>query len=297
MKTVAQVFDIGRLTDGDVGIEIEVEGRGLPGAPKEWHAERDGSLQGESCEYVLAKPSTLNEAQAALRSLEKTWKENGTKIDKAVRAGVHVHVNCQHLNMIELVNFITIFLLLENVLTKWCGPTREGNLFCLRSKDADYLLEQIRKAIKTKIFRKTFGVDDLRYAAMNVKALVNYGSLEFRAMRSDGDLGKVGLWANTLVGLRGAARGFQSPNEIIEQWSLQGPTDFAQNLLGKFYEEVWVSYRTEKEFVNDLFDGMRNAQYVAYAIPDWNKWYPKTRKVGQLDFPLDQNPDEPNEDF
>ena len=60
---------------GEIGIEVEVEGRGLPNAVTGWNVVPDGSLRGESAEYVLRQPvprdkyeDTLNNLRDALSS-------------------------------------------------------------------------------------------------------------------------------------------------------------------------------------------------------------------------------------
>src|SRR3546814_18812942 len=87
------------------------------------------------------------------------------------------------LTMTQLYSFMTVYLILENVLVGWCGHSRCGNLFCLRASDAEWLLTSIRAAAEGRTFKHSLHSDNLRYASMNVKALGDYGSLEFRAMR------------------------------------------------------------------------------------------------------------------
>src|SRR3546814_17797876 len=91
-----------------------------------WNNERDGSLQGaETAEYVLKKPSSLKEVRTALDYIDLMYKAPNTQVDDTVRAGVHVHVNCQHLTMTQLYSFMTFYLILENVLVGWCGQDRK----------------------------------------------------------------------------------------------------------------------------------------------------------------------------
>ena len=46
------------LVKGQIGVEIEVEGEGLPVAPTGWHGKMDGSLRG-GIEYVFRQPESL----------------------------------------------------------------------------------------------------------------------------------------------------------------------------------------------------------------------------------------------
>jgi hypothetical protein len=295
MKTVMQWFNLPRKykTDGDVGIEIEVEGERLPKLDKYWRNEHDGSLRGpENIEYVLERPMSLKDARIALKYLSVQYNKNDSNVHDTVRAGVHVHINVQDLNIIELYNFMTLYLILEEVLVKHCGQYREGNLFCLRTCDADYLLSCLQQAAEQKHFRALV-TDNLRYASMNVKALGTYGSLEFRAMRGTRDLDLIYNWAEMLLGLREEAKKYSSPDKIIEGFSEGEAEQFLRTALGGHAEDYMC-----KGFEHMLCDGMRRAQDVAYCV-DWNDYHEVEKKlIGELEFPLGTEfPNEPLEDY
>lgn len=166
-------------TSGDVGIEIEVEGDNLPRPDEYWRCERDGSLRGESMEYVLEEPLKLPKALDALAHLDACYIRGNTNVHESVRAGVHIHINVQKLTVVELFSFMTAYLILEDLLIKYCGEYREGNLFCLRTRDAEFLLHTLEGVASKKNY-EAFSSDMLRYASMNVCSLWRYGSLEFR---------------------------------------------------------------------------------------------------------------------
>ena len=266
---------------GDVGIEIEVEGDNLPGQLEYWRCEHDGSLRGNSMEYVLARPLLLAEAKRALKELDKEYKKHGTVVHDSGRAGVHVHVNCQGMNIIQLYNFMVLYLMFEDVLVQWCGEDRVGNLFCLRSKDAEFLIYALCRGLEKGKFRELFATDDLRYASMNVRALTNYGSLEFRAMRSTRDMEHIYKWAEALVGLRNAAMDVTDPTELIYQVSAGGEEAFLDTFLPTMSEDL----KKQEGWVEAIREGMRRAQEVAFA-GDWEALAqgPK-RIVGGLEMP------------
>lgn len=272
MKTVVEAFRIPRrcITKGDVGIEIEVEGKNLPRQVKGWNSEADGSLRGEeNIEYVLSAPGTLDEAQQALNNLDKAYTDNKSVVDDTVRAGVHVHINAQHLTLVELFNFITIYLILEEPLTKFCGEYREGNLFCLRSCDAEYVLFALREAAQSRVFGGLVH-DNLRYSSMNVKALGTYGSLEFRAMRGTRDLDLIMGWTKILYGLREAAKTFRVPSDVINSFSEGAYELFMVRTLGQ-YADLFMTMPGWEKMVKD---GMRRAQTIAFAT-NWEKYFAK----------------------
>lgn len=271
-----------RLANGDIGLEIEVEGRRLPIPENYWRVDRDGSLRGEeSFEYVLQRPSSLEEVERALNHLDKLYINNKTRVDETVRAGVHVHINCQQLSVMELYNFFVLYLVLENVLIKYCGEYREGNLFCLRCQDAEALLYRLIEAAKSRMFRQLFHDDDMRYASMNVKALGDYGSLEFRAMRSTRDLQAILEWVKILLNLREVAKKFENPARIIEEVSIAGRKEFLERCLGphaEFFNKV-------DDVSGLLYEGVQLAQCVAYCV-NWSEW-DKPLLVGGIEFPND----------
>lgn len=294
MKTVMQWFKlpIKYKTNGDVGIEIEVEGENLPYCEAFWNNEEDGSLRGkESREYVLKKPLSLQGAREALNYLGAMYEANETKVDDSVRAGVHVHINVQQLNMVELYNFITLYLILEEPFVKFCGPTREGNLFCLRSIDAGFLLSQLQISAESKHFTNLVD-DSLRYSSINVKALGTYGSLEFRAMRGTRDLDLIHKWAEVLLNLREVSKTYENPQKIIEEFSDGRAPGFLEKILGGNAH----LFKFEK-YEEAMYRGVRNAQDIAYCV-GWSDYHEVAKKlIGNLEFPIDcEFPDEPLED-
>lgn len=294
MARVMREFRIAREEPGDIGVEIEVEGRNLPRARKWWRNEEDGSLKGEeSREYVLATPTNLAGVREALNYLDASYKSAGAEVDDTVRAGVHIHINCQRLTMTQLYSFITMYLILENLLVHWCGEFREGNLFCLRACDAEWTLNVLVAAAndRRKMYRNAFHRDELRYASMNLKALGDYGSLEFRAMRGTRDLDLIHQWATVLYGLREYACTFQRPSDIVAELSIGGTEKFVKAALGENFKAFTDACPDWQALV---FAGMRNAQDVAYST-NWEEFEPPMKLVGGLEFPANLGPEEINE--
>ena len=132
MKTVREWMRV-RNTEGDVGIEVEVEGNNLPHIDEYWNVTHDGSLRGEALEYVFKRPLELSKAKEALDYLGHHLSKKNVSVLDSGRCGVHVHINCQKLSIVELYNFFTLNFILEDLLTAFCGESRVGNLFCLRA--------------------------------------------------------------------------------------------------------------------------------------------------------------------
>lgn len=294
MTTVFEAFRLPNRyeTDGDVGLEIEVEGEDLPRTNRDiWRMESDGSLRGNSVEYVLAKPMSSVEKANALTYLDSKYIECGTVVHDSVRAGVHVHINVQDLTLEQMFSFIVAYIILEDILTFYCGQYRQGNLFCLRIRDADYLLYVMEKVAKKEYDLREFNSNQLRYSAINVTSLNRYGSLEFRAMRGTRNMSIINDWADMLLRLRDVSKVFDNASDVVSFLVEKGADAFLDHFLGDFNKTLGY---VPKEML-DLNDGLYRAYDLAMET-DWSSY--KTKVIGGLSFPVDvEFPDEPLEDF
>lgn len=270
-NTVAARFHAGQMIEGEVGIEVELEGENLPTnipklssqSKKHWTVTNDGSLRGDAYEYVLAAPVVRKEVDEALDQLYRKL-DSATLLDSG-RAGVHVHINVREMTMTQMFTFALLYLVFEKVLVKFCGESREGNLFCLRISDAEYLSMALTNAIKTSRFDR-LSSDDLRYASINFTALRKYGSLEFRAMRSPVSKEVIKQWVDILLSLKDAALRFNDPEELMLGVSSHGGYDFARQNLGASIEVLGdVNWNVE------VIAGLRLIQPIVKVLSERHK--------------------------
>ena len=270
-RTVFEALGLRQKQEGKFGVEIEVEGKRLPIPgdlnPVFWRVDRDGSLKAaEAFEYVTPAPLGLADVKRALNDLDKMYINKRSVVDESIRAGVHVHLNVQNYYPEQLWTFMTTYFILEDLLTNWCGDSREGNHFCLRSRDAEFILFAIAEAIQGKNL-KGLNTDDLRYSALNPCSLFKYGSLEFRAMRGTRDLGAVWDWVKIINDLETGAKKFKTPDEVVLAMSAGGSRGFVQQVLGesaRHFEKV-------ANIEDILQDSMRRTQIIAFAV-DWKNY-------------------------
>lgn len=225
------------LIDGDIGMEIETEGEDLQIPPPQiWATEDDGSLRGafpiQRAEYVLRKPLPYKGVEKALNVLNKT--QAAAKLNFSFRTSCHVHMNVLNLNEVQITNTIYTYLLLEPVLFEYCGKERQGNRFCLRLSDAEFLMEYVREHIKKGFaFSTGIGGDAVRYAAINLAAIGRYGSLEFRGMRGTMDPQILLPWVRVLLNIRSFAEKSKDPLEIRDIVEKIGPQAFMEKIFGE----------------------------------------------------------------
>lgn len=279
-----------QMKDGLLGVEVEVEGSNLPYLDGDWRTENDHSLRGESREYVMREPRSLDDTHTVLENLNQALSTEGTEFIESVRAGVHVHLNVQDLNVVEMYNLITIYYIVEDILVHFCGETREGNLFCLRASDAEYQITVVEEAVKEKRL-DMFNDDIIRYSALNLCSLSKYGSLEFRAMRSTNDFSVLHTWCSMVAHLKEMSKKFNNPLDVYTQ-ACTNQQDFLSSVFpsGELDEKILVPFG--KVNLDNNLDLV--LEYVTQT--NWDSFGEVV--IGGASFPVGTEfPDEPMEDF
>lgn len=261
---------------GQVGIEIEVEGKNLPtGAlmPKQWRATADGSLRGqEALEYVLARPLPFDDVPEALNALWSVFRAKKSVFDDSNRTSVHVHLNFQKFHLTRMASFCAMYFTLEEVLTQWCGDHRVGNLFCLRATDAPAIISRIKQFIQAD-GDYMFG-DHMKYSGLNPYALRKYGSMEVRTLRGCSEPDVILSWVGILRRIYEISEDFKDPRRVCELFSGRGPTGFFEEILGPMAMIVRSGVPfTDEQIEDSLYRGIRLAQDICYCR-DWSLYEP-----------------------
>lgn len=265
-EPLAASFFWERRTKGDVGIEVEIEGGPWPEGPiKNWVTHQDGSLR-NGIEYVIRQPVSADRVRASVQVLADGLAATNKVF--SYRTSVHVHINVQHLTTRQWVNFVTLFTILEKLLVNQVGPERAGNKFCLRMCDAEQPLDIIRNGVLLNRLRDHLN-GDLKYASMNVRATRTHGTLEFRAMKGNLDVGFITDWVGILVRLRDEAIKAENPAVFVEQVSMLGAEEFVRRYTPADSPIMWRVLR-DPELNNDIYEGVRLVQDIAYCT-DWGK--------------------------
>lgn len=261
MLTIKDLYGLKSQKGRDVGIEIEMEGSTLNiGGTDHWSLHDDGSLRPnpERMEYVLTRPVPYKDVPSVLRELQGTLSKAGAKLNPSDRCGVHIHINCQDLTPMQVISFISTYLILEEPMVKWCGEEREGNLFALRAKDAEWIVSSLIQSIQEGGF--TNFNSEMRYSSVNVAALLKFGSLEFRALNTPKDFSIIETWVDMLMKIKNYAISFKHPRDIVEAVSAGGFTKFPKQVLGDMAELIMC-----KGSAVMVSEGVRRVQEIAYA--------------------------------
>lgn len=260
---------------GDIGLEIEVEGKRLPkDPPSPWVYKQDGSLRGaENAEYILSAPIHFKDVDDAVDKLWALFVEKNSVLDDSNRTSVHVHLNVLSFYMNRLAALMGLWFTFEDLLSHWCGEHRVGNLFALRGKDAPMVVRRCAEFVKGEHHQFSEGN---HYAAMSPYAINKFGSLEFRLLRGVTDPDVLKTWVNLLKTLYDISDNYKDPSEICNEFSYNGPMDFFRSVFGS---ETALSIQdtigwTDEQVRDSLYEGIRFAQDICYAR-DWKNFNPQ----------------------
>lgn len=276
-------YDVGHVPNAVTypdayGVEIELEGLGIIHKSLDisimWVSTEDGSLRkvkdGQPCqsiEYLFRYPYNLADTTKAIDLMFNHLTSPGVKVFESYRTSIHVHANCVMETHRTIYNFITLCLILDELLVSQNGEHRIGNNFCLRASDA---LGQVRGLMNSvENGNELYGIGgNERYSSINFASLTKFGTIEFRSLECTTHKGRLMHWINTIGQMKKSAKLFENPAHIIGLFSQMGPKQFLHHILGPYA----MKYSPVPGFENMLHNGMRIAQDFAYC----SMWTPKT---------------------
>ncbi len=271
---------------GTFGVEIETEVKNFEKYPEKFliHNEetgryaiplldeyfeghKDNSLRNFGVEYVFKAPYDFDKALTALDAFASAT-AGIPFITDAPATSVHVHVNMLNDNLITLANFMTLYILFENVLVDYSGPTRRSNLFALPTRAANQTTTNISRMLENYAKGVPLGYDPTRvkYAALNLAPLMTQGSLEIRSFRGTTNVEDIKMWLRIINRLLVSARlASMTPSDILTFWRLQGMeffdfvfSDTADELRSKVKD---IEFLIEKNLW-DVWD-------IASSVQNW----------------------------
>jgi hypothetical protein len=255
---------------GEFGIEIETEAKVAYHKPNMafWTVHNDDSLRGPApYEYVLKVP-LMFEKEVPEALIEFKSKIDGIEFNQSsFTTSVHVHINFLNEKFLTLGNFLTVYCIVENLLKKFAGPSRESNLFCLPLSDAEenfgFILHVLDCIQKRRFNHLEIEPNSSKYAALNMSALWKYGSLEIRLLRGTTDIKIIEDWVGILNSLLVYSRQDITPKDIILAWKKRG-NELLTDIFGKYRK--LLKFPDEDKLVEQNFWFAANC---AVSIPDW----------------------------
>jgi Putative amidoligase enzyme len=256
MAKVYEHYGIPERKGALFGVEIEIEGEGLPKRISDfWNIVKDGSLRGDfpynSAEYVFSTPLSINSCVFRLDEVEKALAKARVKMSQ--RCSTHIHVNISDLEEVELFNFLYLAVLAEPILMTLVKEERVGNRFCLRVKDADILLDGLAYIYKNGAGSLAgYWSGEWRYSAINLASIFKYGSVEFRMFHGSVDKTEIMNWLLLLQALRVASQKFDNPKDIYNTFLKLGAKEFFSQVFNRAWLDEMFTPELERS-LNEYF--------------------------------------------
>ena len=275
--------------EGNVGLEIETETersyKYVDGLTNYWRTEPDGSLRNNGVEFIFRRPlafgsDTYNTAMELFSEQAKT-----TKFLKSTYTSVHVHLNMQPKTLVQIMNFIALYQLFEEVLAEYCGNSRNGNLFCLKTSNAESLyrtVNEIAQAIhggQGQDYVARLDNNRMKYSGLNLVPLRNFGSLEVRTHPGCTNVELINRWVGILHQLYTMADKFANPVDIVDRLLNKSVSKkaFADSIFKDYAKFLPLSDLNAK-----MVDGIWYASSLGRTVSNWKKFglkSPKSKKV------------------
>lgn len=160
------------------------------------------------------------------------------------RTSIHVHVNCQNMELEHVRQAILLYALYEECFFSMVEPSRRDNIHCVPLTDT-YLPSYFRQNLTTMVSRWS------KYTALNILPLKTLGTMEFRHMQGHDDTELLRDWLLCIENLLSLAK--TSPlkvesltEENIKKWfnDIFGTTTFWRKT------NVNLPFLTENTIIN-----------------------------------------------
>lgn len=259
---------------GDLfGVELECEGKNIdwdttPEIVEMWAPHRDGSLRnyhGQACEWVFNGPATYNKSVERVNALFDYFEKRKAKLVPSNRTSTHVHFNMGDKCGYQVVNLFILFTILEDILDRYCGEDRRGNLFCLSSRHAEEQVRWVSEAV-FDTGRLRFR-DENRYCSLNLASLNKFGTVEFRGMRGLDKREDILSWLSIINELCDyACYKMNNPITLVEQISVKTPAVFLSDIFSDENVGKLTNNLTNNQIHDSVYEGLRLVQMLCYRI-------------------------------
>jgi hypothetical protein len=179
-----------------VGIEIEVENmqQANPGHDinRVWNIVQDGSLRNNGLEFTT-KPIPASAAPVALEYLLKQYLSQECCFSP--RTSVHVHLNVQNLQQAQVLDYLLLYVVFEQLFYKFVGKGRQKNIYCVPLSDSNLLANLVD-------YGETRRSQWSKYTGLNTLPVGEYGTIEWRHMHGTTDVAKLSVWINLITKLK-----------------------------------------------------------------------------------------------
>src|SRR5690606_3071707 len=262
-----------RLTSNYLyGVEIELERVASRPPLRYWTWHDDNSLRDNGAEISFQVPLGGVDVERALDEFKQmvellTKKQKHPPISSE-RCGVHVHIDFRPCTVEQVVSFFVGFCIFEAALFTIGGKHRYSSIYCPGVSSCTPLIKSINKLYTAGSDHAvvTFMEQWSKYTGVNLRSLVERGSIELRMHEGTIDSEDIMLWLLLLDKLKQYTDSV-SPEELVNTAKYQGIT-FASTVFGDLSSHLMTD-----NYINFYKNNLRNAFDCVYM----HKIYALTR--------------------
>jgi hypothetical protein len=234
------------------GLELEIE------RTQDWQSwgitvTEDGSLRNNGREFITAPMpySTLAYCLDKFFKLANVSKENYSD-----RCSIHVHTNCQDLEIEQVQSIIILYQVFERLLYEFVGNGRKDNIFCVPWHQTNLTYSILNNPEDIMRFKRW-----QKYTGLNLLPLFTQGTIEWRHMHGHGNVPLILLWCRLIGAIYRYAR-IKTLNEIKEEICSLNTNSLYQNILFNVFEEHTIEFLKIPQFEQLLELGVLDIKFA-----------------------------------
>lgn len=197
MSTISEYFGLGSSYSKEkvplFGVECEIESIRAYTEIEGILIKEDNSLRNSGREFVWERPYSLERSVSMFTQLHREGLRFVNPDDKfSERTSTHVHLNCRNLTPEQTKTLILLYAIYEEIFFAYVDPSRRDNIHCVALTETH--LPMIYKELDFIRWVSAWH----KYTALNLKRLVDLGTVEFRHLEGTDSPEKLKNWLITL---------------------------------------------------------------------------------------------------
>jgi len=224
---------------GKIGIEVEVENCKKFPKLQFWEGKKDDSLREGGWEWITKGPVYGANIRDAIEELFAESKK-GNWSDGYPRAGIHIHLDVRDLDFesLELSRLISNYMIVEHAMFSYAGEWRRNTQYCEALEDGQYDFRTLGKFLfsppDSKEMLQDYAEMLSKYQAVNLRPLIDLGTIEFRQLPTKFDVEWLFDWIRVILALKKSAMD-KDIVDPLHALSNMGPEAYVRKILGDTY--------------------------------------------------------------
>ena len=224
-----------------------------------WGYKMDHSLRGEyPYEVFTTGPKGGSLLYKTIQSYEKWYNIDKLKPCLSDQTSTHVHLDVRLWDLDTLQRFIVLFALLEDELFSKFGKNRRYNVFCVPLSDMLSSKETYKRMIyldsNDNVLQehiRHISRNCNKYASLNLRPMVQFGSIEIRLAEGMADPSRIILYLQTLFKLTSFIKTFVDRNILLEEFFRIAAQKF-KNQLESYFSTLDLLFREKLPHPREL---------------------------------------------